>query len=228
VRHGMLKRQLLDTTRGRIVALLQKGPLAVDDIAAELELTRNAVRSHITAMERDGVIQRVGRRPGTTRPFQTYELTPEVDQLLSRAYIPFLAQLIESLASALSPDQVELLVRNVGRGLAHQLLGDRSPTGPLETKVRATSALLNEQLGAITHVESNGHYVIRGNGCPLSAVTGKHPAVCRAMETLVNEIVGAPVRECCDRANRPKCCFEIEIADAVRTSSSADPMLSSS
>src|SRR5690348_13934496 len=88
VRKRMLKRQLLDSTRGRIVAQLQRGPLAVDDIAAELELTRNAVRNHITAMERDGVVQRVGRRPGTTRPFQTYELTPEVDHLLSRAYIP--------------------------------------------------------------------------------------------------------------------------------------------
>jgi predicted ArsR family transcriptional regulator len=206
----MLNRQLLDTTRGRIVALLQKGPLAVDDIAGHVELTRNAVRSHITAMERDGVIQRVGRRPGTTRPFQTYELTREVDQLLSRAYIPFLGQLIESLAGALSPDQVDLLAREVGRGLAHQMLRGRRLTGTLESNVRAASALLNEELGAITHVESNGHYVIRGAGCPLSAVTGKHPDVCRSMETLVSEIVGTPVRECCDRANRPKCCFEIE------------------
>src|SRR3954466_1646055 len=101
----MLKRQLLDTTRGRIVALLQKGALAVDDIAAELQLTQNAVRSHITSMERDGVVQRVGRRPGTTRPFQTYELTPEVDQLLSRAYIPFIGQLLSVLTNALPPDQ---------------------------------------------------------------------------------------------------------------------------
>jgi len=38
-------------------------------------------------------------------------------------------------------------------------------------------------------------------------------------ETLVNEIVGAPVRECCGRANRPKCCFEIEIGDTVRPNS---------
>lgn len=205
----MLKRQLLDTTRGRVVALLQKKPLAVDDIAAELQLTRNAVRSHITSMERDGVVQRVGRRPGTTRPFQTYELTPEVEQLLSRAYIPFLGQLISALVDALPADEMERLVREAGRGLAQLLLQARPLSGSHQSRAEAASALLNEQLGALTHVESNGHLVIRGGGCPLSALTGKHPAVCRAMETLVGEIVGAPVRECCDRSSRPKCCFEI-------------------
>ena len=70
--------------------------------------------------------------------------------------------------------------------------------------------LLNEQLGAVTHVEQNGGYVIRGEGCPLSALTGKHPAVCRAMESLVKEFVGAAVHECCERAQRPRCCFEIK------------------
>jgi predicted ArsR family transcriptional regulator len=75
--------------------------------------------------------------------------------------------------------------------------------------VRVASELLNEQLGALTRVERNGHYMIRGAGCPLSALTGKQPAVCSAMETLVSEIVGVPVRECCDRSDRPRCCFEI-------------------
>ncbi|HTL43003.1 MAG TPA: winged helix-turn-helix transcriptional regulator [Vicinamibacterales bacterium] len=204
----MLKRQLMDTTRGRIVALLQKDDLAVDDLAVALRLTPNAVRSHITAMERDGVVQRVGLRPGTTRPFQTYQLTPETDQLLSRAYIPFVSQLISVLTAALPADDVERLVREAGRGLARALIR-ASPADTLEEKAAAASVVLNEELGSLTHVESNGHLVIRGAGCPLSALTGRHPAVCRAMETLVTEMVGAPARECCDRSNRPKCCFDI-------------------
>ena len=91
---SMLRQQLLDTTRGRIVTLLQKGPLTVDEIAAKLRLTTNAVRVQITGMERDGVVRRSGRRAGTTRPPNVYELTAEVEQLLSRAYIPLLTQVI--------------------------------------------------------------------------------------------------------------------------------------
>jgi predicted ArsR family transcriptional regulator len=71
------------------------------------------------------------------------------------------------------------------------------------------SEMLNEQLGAMTRVERSGTYVIRGVACPLAALTGKHPGVCQAMESLVAEVIGAPVRECCDRAERPRCCFEI-------------------
>ena len=71
------------------------------------------------------------------------------------------------------------------------------------------SDMMNEQLGAIAHIEANGGFVIRGVGCPLAAVTGKHPGVCLAMESLVAEIVGVSVHECCDRSERPQCCFEI-------------------
>lgn len=210
----MLRQQLLDTGRGRIVSLLQRGPLTVDDIASKLTLSASGVRAQITAMERDGVVRRVGQRMGTTRPSRIFELTPEVDQLLSRAYIPLLTQLVDVFAAGLPPRQVDALLRQAGKQLAGELSTAR-PAGTLQARVEAASELLNEQLGAVTHVERSGGYVIRGEGCPLSALTGKHPAVCRAMESLVKQVVGASVRECCERADRPRCCFEIK-ADARR------------
>ena len=164
----------------------------------------------MTAMERDGVVKEAGRRPGTTRPSRVFELTPEVEQLLSRAYIPLLTHLVDVFANGLPPRRMERLLREAGRTLAAGLSVDR-PSGTLKARVRAVSDVLNDQLGALTHVDENGMYTIRGDGCPLSALTGKHPAVCRAMESLVEEFVGVPVRECCDRAERPRCCFQIGI-----------------
>jgi DeoR family transcriptional regulator, suf operon transcriptional repressor len=204
----MLRQQLLDSSRGRIVTLLQRAPLTVDDIASTLELSASGVRAQLTAMERDGVVRRLGRRPGTTRPSRVFELTPEVEQLLSRAYIPLLTQLVDVFANGLPARQLDKLLREAGRKLANELSSGR-PAGTLRSRAMATSELLNEQLGAVTHVEENGHCIIRGEGCPLSALTGKHPAVCRAMESLVKELVGAPVHECCERTQRPRCCFEI-------------------
>jgi predicted ArsR family transcriptional regulator len=160
-------------------------------------------------MERDGVVRRVGRRPGTTRPSRIFELTPEVEQLLSGAYIPLLTQLVDVFANRLPARQVDALLREAGKKLASELSSGR-PTGPLRSRVIAASEFLNEQLGALTHVEQNGRYLIRGEGCPLSALTGKHPAVCWAMESLVKEFVGASVHECCEQAQRPRCCFEIK------------------
>jgi predicted ArsR family transcriptional regulator len=184
--------------------------LTADDIATALGLTANAVRAQIIAMERDGVVRRVGRRPGLTRPSYLFELTPEVEQLLSRAYVPLLAQLVRVFASGLPPDQVESLLRQAGSALADELLMGKRPSGTLGARVTAASEFINEQLGALTHVERNGGYKIQAVGCPLAALTEKHQVVCLAMEQFVARVAGAPVHECCERSVRPRCCFEIE------------------
>jgi predicted ArsR family transcriptional regulator len=212
----MLRPHLLDTSRGRIVSLLQRGALTVDDMASRLELTASAVRAQIRAMERDGVVREVGRRPGTTRPSRIFELTAEVEQLLSRAYIPLLTYLVDVFAQGLPPRRLQRLLREAGRRFGADL-SRRTRPGALRTRVTAMNDALNEQLGAITHVEEGANgYVIRGEGCPLSALTGKHPAVCEAMESLVAEFIDAPVRQCCDRTGRPRCCFEIAGGRATR------------
>ena len=205
----MLRQQLLDTSRGRIVTLLRRGGLTADDIAAKLKLTTSAVRAQLAGMERDGVVQRVGQRAGTTRPSQVFELAPEVEQLLSQAYVPLLSQFVRVFTRGRPAKEVNALMREAGKGLAEELLGGKRPPGNLRARVVTVSNLMNEQLGAVTQVEGTGELVIRGAGCPVAALTGKHPAVCLAMESFVTEVVGVPARECCDRSGRPRCCFEI-------------------
>src|SRR5687768_12954542 len=163
---SMLRKQLLDSSRGRMVTILRgTSGLTADDIASKLGLTPSAVRAQLTAMERDGLVRRAGQRPGTTRPSHVFELTPEVEQLLSQAYLPLLTQLVQVFASALSAKQVETLMRTAGKGLAKELPVQRTGRN-LRARVTAASEMLNKQLGAVTHVEANGGLVIRGAGCP--------------------------------------------------------------
>lgn len=200
----------LDSSRGRIVTLLRRGGLTSEDIAATLGVTTSAVRAHITSMERDGIVAKVGKRPGTTRPSHLYGLTAETEQLLSKAYAPLLTRLFDVVAQELPARQVEGLLRRTGQGLAQELSQVKPVSGGVAARMATVSELLNEHLGALTHVEANGSLVIRGAGCPLAALTGRHPGVCLTMESLITEMVGVPVRECCDRDPRPRCCFEVD------------------
>ena len=206
----MLRQQLLDTSRGRIVNMLRTGPLTADDVATRLGLTRSAVRIQIAAMEHDGVVTKTGKRRGATRPSHLYALTPEVEQLLSKAYVPLLTHLIDVFAEALPVEQVESLLRTTGKALGQELIRERRISGGLKSRASAASELMNDHLGALTEVVTNGRIAIRGAGCPLAALSGKHRGVCLALESLVAEIVGVPVRECCSREARPRCCFEID------------------
>jgi DeoR family transcriptional regulator, suf operon transcriptional repressor len=214
----MLRKKLLDgSSRGRIVALLRRGPRTADDIAAELELTPAAIRAQVTAMERDGIVQRAGQRIGTTRPPQMFALTPEVEQLLSGAYVPLLIELVRQSSVRLKPKELRELMRNTGRGLAAAFPPSTVPDAPLAARVNAVAVLLNEQFGSTMKVEkTNNHYTMRGFGCPLAAITGNHPTVCLAIESLIATLLETSVQECCDRAQRPQCCFQVAQSRSAR------------
>jgi DeoR family transcriptional regulator, suf operon transcriptional repressor len=204
-----VRKDLLESTRGQIVGLLRRRASSVEEIAAELGVTGNAVRGHLRNLERDGLVRPHSSRPGATRPSVLYELTPEVEILLSRAYTPLLGQLVRLFARDETPERFDRLMREAGRSLAHEL-SPRFPKGDLETRVRAAVILLHDDLGASTELErTNSHFVIRGHGCPIAALTDKHPGVCHAIESMLAEFLGAEVHECCDRSQRPRCCFEI-------------------
>jgi predicted ArsR family transcriptional regulator len=52
-----LDRTFFESTRGRIVALLRRTGLTVDELAQELGLTANGVRAHLATLERDGIVR---------------------------------------------------------------------------------------------------------------------------------------------------------------------------
>src|SRR5206468_4315954 len=81
-------------------ALLRTAPRTVEELAAELGLTDNGVRQHLMVLERDMMVRQAGvrRGPGAGKPAGIYELHPEAEPLLSRAYAPVLATLLEVVA----------------------------------------------------------------------------------------------------------------------------------
>lgn len=199
-------------TRGRIVDLLRRAPATANDVASRIGLTHNAVRAHLAALQRDGVVREAGMRPSASRPAVLYELTPDTDALLSRAYAPFAAALVGALGDRLPEPEVDALMRDVGARLA--AVAPR-PRGDLAARVLAASAALTSLGGAndVVRDDADG-FVVRGHGCPLAAATRHRPEVCRAMETFVAALAEAPARERCERGERPRCRFEIGPAAA--------------
>ena len=197
-----------DATRGRLLALLREGTWTVDDLASRLDLTDNAVRFHLAALEREGGVAKAGvqRRPGAGKPAVLYSLTRAADEAFSRAYAPGLAACVEELRAIMSGSQLAAFLQRVGKRLG----GDRK-VGSDSLRARAASAsdLLNS-LGGITTVEQSGNdYRIVGRACPLATAVEADHCVCSVVTSLVSRVVDAEVKENCDRSGRPKCCFEI-------------------
>ena len=200
------------STQGRLLALLRAAPRSVDELASALELTDNAVRQHLATLERDGFVRAAGpRRSGMAgKPAIIYELAPDAEPLLSRAYAPVLGTLLEVIADEVPTPQARRILRETGRRLAAAAGGKAS--GDFAARVDAAARVLTALGGHVRVEHSRGKATIHGAACPLASAVSRNPRVCHAVETLVGEIAGASAEERCDRSERPHCCFALRSA----------------
>jgi predicted ArsR family transcriptional regulator len=201
-----LDTRFLNTTRGQIVAELRRESRTVEDLRKTLGITDNAVRAHLAALERDGIVHQTATRPSGRRPAVVYELTDAAERSFSQAYLPVLTRLVDSLSDRMPPDELEILLRDVGERLAKE---QPSLTGTLRERAEGAARVLTT-LGGLAEVEeSEGELTIRGYSCPLADAVRSHPATCQAAHALVSELVGTEVTEACDKGSRPRCRFKI-------------------
>src|SRR5688572_1444520 len=120
------------STRGQVVTLLRQGHATVEELARALGLTDNAVRSHLAALERDGLVTQSGLRRGIGKPAYAYALTPDAERFFPKAYGALLHLMLDALGERLPAAVVDDLLRDVGHRLAS---GQPEPTGDLRGRV---------------------------------------------------------------------------------------------
>jgi predicted ArsR family transcriptional regulator len=206
-------RRFWSSTRGRVLVLLRKGEHTVNELAAALELTDNAVRSHLTALERDGLVRPSGTRRGPRKPTVKYELSPEAEQLFPRAYGPILGHLLDTLRASLTDRQLDDVIRTAGRRIAGAFFPPGVPARTGEPADRAMTVL--RELGGCCERESDNRAILGCSDCPLGMAAAGHPEVCQLVETILADVLEVPVRQHC-RQSPPKCRFEIDIAPERR------------
>jgi len=200
--------RFLGSSRGKIVQLLRRAGRSVNELAAALGLTDNAVRANLAQLEQDGLVKQEGRRSGYRKPESMFDITPEAEGLFARACAPVLGTLLSTLEATLSEQELDARLRELGHRLAEPHLEAMSRLAPKQ-RVRKTLQVL-EELGGLAELQQrDGTTYVRGFGCPFSQVVAEHPKLCVAAEVLVSDLLGQEVREQCDRGERSKCCFRI-------------------
>jgi predicted ArsR family transcriptional regulator len=198
--------RFFSSTRGRIVVLLRRASRTVDELAQALDLTDNAVRTHLTTLERDGIVQQRGERRSTSKPAHVYDLTPAAEQLFPKAYGLVLQRLLAVLAQKLEPAELETILRETGRTLAAQR---DSTSSTLQQRLDVAVEALNEIGGMAELEQRETGYCIHSHACPLATAAQYHPAICQLVEAFIAEIVGVSVQNQCESGEIPRCQFRI-------------------
>ena len=204
---------LVGETRARLLHLVRRAALSIAELAEALGISENAVRTHVAAAERDGLVRQAGIQRSTGgKPARIYELAPGAEELFPKAYALVFTELVRTLREEDGDRAALERLRRVGRRLAARA---GSTEGDGAAAVATAAALLETIGGSVEVIEEADGWRIRGNGCPLSGVVTEDPDVCALAESLVAEVTGRPVVECCQRSDRPRCEFQILAEGAV-------------
>lgn len=206
----------LGGTRAQLLKLLRRSRRSINELAASAGITDNAVRTHVAAMQRDGMVQAAGVERATGgKPAQLYEITPEAEEMFPKAYAVVLNALIELLEERRGREELIGMLREVGVRAAAAEGGARPDS---EARVQAAADRLRKLGGEIEVERLGAGWTLRGYGCPLSSVVAEHENVCALAESLVAAITQLPVRERCEHGARPRCAFEILPAEPTPAS----------
>jgi predicted ArsR family transcriptional regulator len=202
--------RILESTRGRVVALLRRSERTVSDLAGELGVSDNAVRLHLAALERDGLVEQSGSRSEWTgKPAVLYRTTADAEGLFPKPYDAVLSALLSELEQEHDRAGVERLLRQAGVRLG---AAASIPDGDLRTRCANAAEVLTALGGLAEVIEEGEGFRIQGFSCPLADLVAEHPLTCQLAEALVSELVGGRVSECCERGERPRCAFRVAAA----------------
>lgn len=200
-------REPVGAARLRVLEALGRGHRTVVALAGHLGVTDNAVRGHLAALERDGLVRAVGvvRSGVPGKPAAEYEMTAEAQVALSRAYAPALAALVEALADRMDLRAMRTVLRSAGRRLAPP------PAQPLALRQGAETArdLLNGLGGSVRIKSADDIGELQGDGCPLAAAVARVPATCTMMEAMLESCTGRSVEQRCSHGAQPRCAFRM-------------------
>lgn len=200
------------STRQRIMLLLKtNGRMIAGQLSSEIGLTEMAIRRHMYALEREGIVNVVSVKQPMGRPLHAFELTEQADDRFPKNYGLLALDLLEELAE--DPNTSELIGR-MFEGRQRKLLGRYEPRmagKTLEQKVTELAAIQNAG-GYMAAVErdNEGRYLLNEYNCPIAQVAGQYQQACHCELSLFQSLLQTQVeRTECLAKGGSKCSYRI-------------------
>ena len=197
--------QMLEVLGNRQQELLKlllrnKSGLTIDELSERLEITRNAVRQHVAALENHGLVTQGGTRPSGGRPEQLYVLTDAGGESFPRNYSWLAQLLVESLKEQDGTEGLRERLNTLGSAVARQLRRRHPGLENRQQKVEKLSELM-QQLGYETRSTAVGGPAIEADNCIFHSLAVKNPEICQFDLALLSTFTDSKVdhQECMAR-----------------------------
>ena len=199
------------STRMEVLELLRrKGHASAEEIASDLGVTPNAVRQHLTNLERDGFVTSHPERRARGRPSLLFSLTERADSVFPKRYgqlATMVLQEVQEIGGAEALD--EIFARVAAR---HASTIERDLDGlDFDQKLNRVVAWIRRAGTLAEQTETDEGVKVTIHNCPFRNTALKFPQVCTITPHLISQLTGAAVSQS-DSIHRhdPYCSFVVQ------------------
>jgi predicted ArsR family transcriptional regulator len=198
----------------RIIAIMAgRPPMTVHDLVAATGVTRTAVTEQLHDLETHELVSRtVEKAARRGRPRHLYTTTPAaLRQLFQNQYcflFPFMQQAVVEIGG-------EELLEDVTQRVSQMLVENYRPRVTAKTppeRLKELAEIFKSEGVLIDIEEEENSILFRKRTCPFMPTQDHDGHVCQIDESVVTELVGAPIEKVEDRkAGNPCCAFRLHL-----------------
>ena len=199
------------STRMEILELLRRrGRCSAETIAVDLGVTANAIRQHLTNLERDGLVASQPERSGRGRPALLFGLTERADAVFPKRYGQLATMVLQEVQEMGGPEALdEVFARVAAR---HAASMERDLDGlDFDERMRRVVSWIGRAGTLVEQSESPEGIRVTIHNCPFRNTALKFPQVCTITPQLISRLTGAAVSQS-DSIHRrdPYCSFVVQ------------------
>ena len=174
--------------------LRRKQAASAEAISAELGITPNAVRQHLTNLERDGLVKSEPVRHKRGRPSLLFSLTERADASFPKRYGQLATMVLTEVQEMGGPEALDEIFRRVALRHAESVRQDMEGLS-FDDKLKRLVAWIG-RAGTLAESEDTPEGVrVTIHNCPFRNTALKFPQVCTITPHLINDLLGAPVSQ---------------------------------
>ena len=199
------------STRMEVLELLRrKGRCSAETIASDLGVTTNAVRQHLTNLEREGFVVNHPERSGRGRPALLFSLTERADAAFPKRYGQLATMVLQEVQEMGGPEALDEVFARVAerhaRSIEHDLEGL-----DFDDKLKRVVAWIGRAGTLVEQRETSEGVKVTIHNCPFRNTALKFPQVCSLTPQLITRLIGTSVSQA-DSIHRrdPYCSFVVQ------------------
>jgi predicted ArsR family transcriptional regulator len=199
------------STRMEVLELIRrKGRASAEAIATDLGVTPNAIRQHLTNLERDGFVVNHSERRARGRPSLLFSLTERADSVFPKRYGQLASMVLQEVQELGGPEALDDIFARVAARHA-EAIGRDIEGLDFDEKLRRVVAWIGRAgtLAEQTEVEEGVQITI--HNCPFRNTALKFPQVCTITPQLISRLLDTGVSQA-DSIHRrdPYCSFVVQ------------------